>query len=176
MGFPATKPEMHGRPRSFVPRGKWRVARPHADAADSKYALAVTEIEDAYDAFLSTIPGIIRAKNLAGSKARSRGYIRYWTGRRRHFRNPEDSYKAFNALLQGGGAEVVKRVLIDIDSNVCDENCKLLLQVHDELVFEIAEGKEHIYAPRIINMMDEFPTNYFGVNFAAAGKAWGDYE
>jgi DNA polymerase-1 len=136
----------------------------------------VTEIEDAYDAFLSTIPGIIRAKNLAGSKARSRGYIRYWTGRRRHFRNPEDSYKAFNALLQGGGAEVVKRVLIDIDSNVCDENCKLLLQVHDELVFEIAEGKEHIYAPRIINMMDEFPTNYFGVNFAAAGKAWGDYE
>jgi DNA polymerase-1 len=136
----------------------------------------VTEIEDAYDAFLSTIPGIIRAKNLAGSKARSRGYIRYWTGRRRHFRNPEDSYKAFNALLQGGGAEVVKRVLVDIDSNICDENCRLLLQVHDELVFEIREGMEEQYEPKILEMMDDFPTTFFGVNFAAAGKDWGSYD
>lgn len=136
----------------------------------------VTEIEDAYDAFLSTIPGIIRAKNLAASKARSRGYIRYWTGRRRHFRNPEDSYKAFNALLQGGGAEVVKRVLVDIDRQLCGDDCRLILQVHDELVFEIRQGLEDEYAPKIIAMMDDFPSTFFGVNFAAAGKDWGSYE
>jgi DNA polymerase I len=134
----------------------------------------VTEIEDSYDAFLSTIPGIIRAKNLAGAKARSRGYIRYWTGRRRHFRYPEDSYKAFNALLQGGGAEVVKRVLVRIDKEICDNDCRLLLQVHDELVFEIRQGMEAIYAPRIIEAMAKLPTDFFGVNFTVSGKAWGD--
>jgi DNA polymerase-1 len=136
----------------------------------------VTDIEDSYDSFLSTIPGIIRAKNLATSKARSRGYIRYWTGRRRHFRYPEDSYKAFNALLQGGGAEVVKYVLIRVDKEVCDDNCRLLLQVHDELVFEIRQGLEDQYAPRITEVMSSFPTEYFNVNFTVAGKAWGSYE
>jgi DNA polymerase-1 len=136
----------------------------------------VTDIEDAYDAFLSTIPGIIRAKNLASAKARSRGYIRYWTGRRRHFRNPEDSYKAFNALLQGGGAEVVKRVLIDVDRAVCDENCQLLLQVHDELVFQIRDDLVDDYSAQIVDIMQRVPTEKFGVNFTVDGKLWGESE
>lgn len=134
----------------------------------------VVEIEDAYDSFINTIPGIIRAKNLATARARSRGYIRYWTGRRRHFRNPEDSFKAFNALLQGGGAEVVKRVLVDVDGTVCDENCQLLLQVHDELVFQIKDGMEDEYSPRIVEVMETLPSSYFGVHFAVDGKVWGD--
>ena len=134
----------------------------------------VTDIEDPYNAFLATIPGIIKAKSVAQAKAKSRGYIRYWTGRRRHFPDPSRSYKAFNSLLQGGGAEVVKRVLVLCNENVCDDNCRLLLQVHDELVFEIRQGMEDVYGPRIIDTMQSLPTNYFGVNFAVAGKKWGE--
>lgn len=135
---------------------------------------AVEDIEETYNTFQSTIPGIIKAKNLAAARARSRGYIRYWSGRRRHFRNPEDSYKAFNALLQGGAAEVVKRVLIECNQTICDDNCRLLLQVHDELVFEIRQGMEEDYGKRIISVMENLPTDVFKVRFAVAGKSWGE--
>lgn len=134
----------------------------------------VADIEEQYNNFVRSIPGILATKNTATGRAKSRGYVRYWTGRRRHFRNPEDSYKAFNSLLQGGAAEVVKHVLIDIAKNICDQDCRLLLQVHDELVFEIREGLEDYYEPFIINAMSSLPTDRFGVQFHVSGKLWGE--
>jgi DNA polymerase-1 len=138
---------------------------------------SVHDISDQYDAFVRAIPGIIKSKRLAEAKARQRGYIRYWTGRRRHFRNPDDSYKAFNALLQGGGAEVVKRVMVEWDEKYGDsDDCRLLLQVHDELVFEIRQGQEEVWSERIVEIMERIPTDFFGVPFHVGGKEWGEQE
>jgi len=130
------------------------------------------EVEPDYLTFLNTIPGIMKAKRLAEVKARQRGYIRYWTGRRRHM-IPDDSYKAWNALLQGGAAEVVKRALVNIDKNVCDDNCILLLQIHDELVFEIREDMLEDYSKLITHEMESLPTDFFKVPFKVSGKEWG---
>lgn len=134
----------------------------------------LSAIEPKYDAFVASIPGIIRSKKLAEQKARQRGYIRYWTGRRRHFRNPDDAFKAFNALLQGGGAEVVKRSMIRAYEEVTDENCRLLLQVHDELVFEIRDDMLDKYSSGIIEIMEGIPTDFFKVPFKVHGTPWGE--
>lgn len=132
----------------------------------------VYENADNYAAYTKSVPGIMRVKQMAGTKCKQRGYVRYWTGRRRHL-YPDDSYKAFNALLQGGGAEVVKRVMVTIAETVCDENCRLVLQVHDELVFEIRDGMYAEYAPRIIAAMEALPLEVFGFPFYVDGKHWG---
>jgi DNA polymerase-1 len=134
----------------------------------------VPQIHNSYVAFRDNIPRILRAADVAKAKARQRGYIRYWSGRRRHFRNPSASYKAFNSLLQGGGAEVVKHVAIEIDKEVTHpDECHMLLQVHDELVFEIREDLLDVYSPQIVNTMEKFPTDFFGLPFHVVGKQWG---
>lgn len=131
---------------------------------------SVAEIEDTYEAFKESIQGIRRASQVAAQRAQSRGFVRYWTGRRRHFPYSEGFHKAFNSLLQGGGAELVKHAMITIDDNVCDKDCQIVLQVHDEIVFEIREGMRDRYEPEIIKHMTNFPQ--FGVRFDVEGKVW----
>lgn len=140
-------------------------------AAILKQPLAI--IEPKHHMFLDSIPGIIKAKKRAEQVTRQRGYVRYWTGRRRHL-YPDDAYKAWNSLLQGGGAEVVKRVLVKTDKEVCDDDCRLLLQIHDELVFEIREDMVPQYSAQITKVMEEYPTNIFDVQFRVSGKEWGE--
>jgi DNA polymerase-1 len=130
-------------------------------------------IEPKYHMFLDSIPGIMRAKKKAEQVTKQRGYVRYWTGRRRNLWS-SDAYKAWNSLLQGGGAEVVKRVLVLNQQNVCDDDCRLLLQIHDELVFEIREDMVESYSNDIVKVMEEYPTNIFDVQFRVQGKVWGE--
>jgi len=130
------------------------------------------EIEPSYNAFKNSISGIGNVSRVATRRAEQKHYVSLWTGRRRHFRFREDSYKAFNSILQGGGAEVVKSAMIEIDDDprIDKAECRIVLQVHDEIVFEIKEGCREKYEPLIIEHMRNFPD--FGVNFAVEGKLW----
>lgn len=129
-----------------------------------------SEIKADYDSFRESISGIRHVSDIATARAKQRGYVRYWTGRKRHFPYADGHHKAFNSLLQGGGAELVKRAMIRLDDTVCDDNCRMLLQVHDEIVFEIKDGMEGYYEPLIKQAMVNFPE--FGVLFKVEGKVW----
>lgn len=132
----------------------------------------VEEISAQYADFKASISGIKSVSDLATRRAKSNGFVRYWTGRRRHFPFNEGHHKAFNSLLQGGGAEVVKRAMIRIDDDErIDKNeCRIVLQVHDEIVFEIKHGCREKYEPLIREHMTNFPE--FGVTLAVDGKVW----
>jgi DNA polymerase-1 len=128
--------------------------------------------------YYDTYPGLKKASAIAATKAKSQGYIKMWTGRRRHFKYPEsESHKAFNALCQGGGAEIVKRALITCDKNLQgDSNCRMLLQIHDALVFEIREDLVDDYSPQIQAWMEKPEgTPDFGVNFDVKVEEWGSH-
>lgn len=85
--------------------------------------------------------------------AESTKKIRLWSGRVRHFKTSQESYKALNALLQGGAADVVERVWVYIMENLDNEDCRALLQVHDALVFEVREDLALEYARKIHDIM-----------------------
>jgi DNA polymerase-1 len=105
-----------------------------------------------------------------GNKARKDGYVEIWSGRRRHFRFPkEEHYKAFNSYVQGGAADLVKQVMVNVDRDVCNSECSLLLQVHDSLVFEIENGREEHYLPRIAEIMT---APQFGVHLEVDSHRW----
>ena len=76
-----------------------------------------------------------------------------WSGRFRHMPYPREAYKAMNSFIQGGGADIVERAMIRVYEEVCDEDCFMLMQVHDAFVFEIRDGLEDEYLPRIIDIM-----------------------
>ncbi|HET7713988.1 MAG TPA: DNA polymerase [Patescibacteria group bacterium] len=131
------------------------------------------EIEALYENFLESIKHIKSASRRATRLAEQRKFVRYWTGRRRHFVWDDGYHKAFNSLLQGGAAELVKHAMLscrEVEDTGPHGDCRMVLQVHDEIVFRIKKGRKDYYAPEIIKRMTNFPQ--FGVPLAVEGKIW----
>jgi len=68
----------------------------------------------------------------------TKGYVETFIGRKRHL-DLRDSYKALNARIQGGAADIVKQVMTNLPIILQD---KLITQVHDEKVFKGLENDE----------------------------------
>jgi len=75
--------------------------------------------------------------------AENRGYIRNWLGRKSHFKR-DFCYKAPNYLIQGGCADIVKQAMLTCHEFLKDYKSRIILQVHDELVFEIHKTEQHL--------------------------------
>lgn len=126
--------------------------------------------------FFNAYPGLKNVTRLASRKAEARGYALLWSGRRRHFDDGSGAHKAFNAVIQGGAAELVKRTMLALDKVIDWDNCKMLLQVHDSVVFEIREGTESHWLPIIQMTMESVASLHpkFGmVPFPTDSKVWG---
>lgn len=108
--------------------------------------------------------------------------LRLWSGRVRHFAKASDSYKAMNALLQGGAADIVERVWVHVMKHLDNEDCRVLLQVHDALVFEVRDDLVEHYKVLIQEMMEDVngicsPDSeepLFPVKFAVDVTLWGE--
>jgi DNA polymerase-1 len=83
-------------------------------------------------------------------QARVDGYTTTIYGRRRPFGDLTSSNRvlrenaerqALNSPIQGSAADVLKRAMIEIDADMVGMKSRMLLQVHDELVFEVAAGE-----------------------------------
>lgn len=66
------------------------------------------------------------------------GWLKTWYGRRSYFSDPQWAYKAANAKIQGGTADVVKLAMNALDEWLLPNKSRMLVQIHDELLFEIA--------------------------------------
>ena len=62
--------------------------------------------------------------------------------------------QAVNAPIQSLQADIIKMAMIEIAKKITNEDCRMLLQVHDELVFEIKEDKVKDYPPKIKEVME----------------------
>lgn len=103
--------------------------------------------------WFGTYPAVQVSSNKASRLAERRGYVSLWTGRRRHLSRNE-GYKAFNSLLQGGAAELVKSVMLALDEVIDWDECSMLIQVHDSIWFQIATGTEDKWIPIIREIME----------------------
>jgi DNA polymerase-1 len=65
---------------------------------------------------------------------------------------------AINAPIQGTQSDIIKRAMVDIDAMLSDEhassNVHLLLQVHDELVYELPTAQIEVLVPKIKHLME----------------------
>lgn len=122
------------------------------------------------------------------------GYTETYFGRRRYFdgiKSPIPYIRAaaermaINAPMQGTQADIVKLAMVEINQMLMKEGhhdgAHLLLQVHDELVFEIDEKKVKELAPKIKEIMENIipAKKANGIPFLAEGKMgenWGDTE
>lgn len=125
--------------------------------------------------YFSNYEGLAKATALAKFRAEQNGFVNYWTGRRRHFSDSEETRKAFNSVCQGGAFEIVKRRMLACDdAGLNNKECRMDLQVHDSVRFEIANGKEDIYLPEIRRTLEDVASDFkFGVKFRVKINEWG---
>ena len=99
-------------------------------------------------------------------KAKSQGYVETILGRRLYLPQINAKNKmlqqhalrtAINAPMQGSSADIIKKAMLDIQAwiDAEDNGIKMIMQVHDELVFEVQEEKSIEYAEIIRSMMAE---------------------
>lgn len=110
--------------------------------------LSRSEAKELIETYYKTYP---KLRNYMGEQvdfARENGYVQTVLGRRRYLKNINGSNaivrgaaerNAVNAPIQGSAADIIKIAMINIHQKLTEENykSKMLLQVHDELVFDV---------------------------------------
>lgn len=115
--------------------------------------------------YFDKFPGIKKYMEDTKALCREQGYVETLCGRKCFFPKIKDknfAYRSFqeraaiNAPIQGTAADIIKRAMIKIyEKNISNNNdCKMLLQVHDELIFEVKESKLEKYQALIRQEME----------------------
>jgi DNA polymerase-1 len=141
------------------------------------FGTSLAEGQAIRDNFYRTYPRLRRVAKYAQDYAIRYKKVPLWSGRHRHFLDvKKDAHKAFNSLTQGGAADVVERTMIRCADDGLDvPECKMLLQVHDSLVWEVREDRLRDFVPLIKNSMEAVDYD-FGVKFKASVHRWGHSE
>ncbi len=98
--------------------------------------------------------------------AKEHGYVETVTGRRRYLRDIQSKNwtlrqaaerTAINTPVQGTAADMIKLAMVRVDEALCRERLetRMLLQVHDELVFDLKRDEEEVAIPLIVRCMKE---------------------
>lgn len=89
--------------------------------------------------------------------------VQMWSGRVRHFAYQSECHKAFNAVVQGGAFEIVKRAMLRLR----EAGWNMSNQVHDSVWINVDSEKDVIEAQHI---MSDWTKDYFGLSFRTDRK------
>jgi DNA polymerase-1 len=116
--------------------------------------------------YFERFPGIRDYMEATKQTARDKGYVETIFGRRAHYpeiRSPNPSVRAFNeraainAPIQGSAADIIRRAMVRMEGALASAGLKetqMLLQVHDELIFEAPEVEVMTAIPVIREVME----------------------
>lgn len=124
-----------------------------------------TEAKELIDTYYATYPKLRNYIHEQVDFARDNGYVTTVLGRRRYLKdiNSQNAVvrgaaerNAVNAPIQGSAADIIKLAMIAIQSKLESENwkAKMLLQVHDELVFDVPKEEVEALQKMVKNEME----------------------
>jgi DNA polymerase I len=122
------------------------------------------EAADIIEAYFQEFPAVKEYMDEAINKAREDEYVETLLGRRRYLRDINSRNQnirgfaernAINAPIQGTAADIIKIAMINIHEYLKQENLKtrMILQVHDELLFDTPKEEVEIVTPKIVELM-----------------------
>jgi len=141
------------------------------------------EAAEIIQSYFATYPGIRDFMESCKEFARTHGYVETLFKRRCHVPMINDKNgarrqfaerAAINAPLQGTAADIIKRAMIAVDKKL-EPSVQMLLQVHDELIFELPEQAVADWAPKIKSIMEGAANLSVPLTVeTGAGKHWGE--
>ncbi|MCK5285653.1 MAG: hypothetical protein KAJ58_00285 [Candidatus Pacebacteria bacterium] len=162
------------------------------DASGGLEKITRKEAQDFYNKYFETFKTVASYLEKVKNDASKTGYTKTFFGRMRYFEGIKSKIPfikamaermAINAPVQGTSADILKIAMIRINKyiteNKLEKDIKLLLQVHDELIFEIKEGVDKKYILKIKEIMETIiPLDQsYGITFQVSvkqGKSWGN--
>lgn len=167
LGLPIVrKLDKHGRMREYCPEGQKLI-----------------------DGYLDTYPGVRDAIESCRESCREHLYVQTITGRKRRLPDilstdrglaSQAERQAFNSIIQGSAADIAEAVMIkcEEDLELRALGVRLLLQIHDELVFEVPDIPEYVEPAkaRIRYLMEHPFSENLSVPLTVSlheGKSWG---
>jgi DNA polymerase I len=139
--------------------------------------------------YFERFPGIRAYMNETREFCRKNGYVTTLFGRKCHYPdivNSNPSVRAFNeraainARLQGTAADIIRRAMIRMEDALAQHrlSAQMLLQVHDELVFEVADDEVQKTLPVVQRVMEEapLPALSLSVPLQVEARAAGNWE
>ncbi|OLF37129.1 DNA polymerase I [Psychrobacter sp. Cmf 22.2] len=133
------------------------------------------EAQDYIDMYFKRYPGVKQYMVDTRASAYERGYVETILNRKLYTPDINHSNRmvkqgaeraAINAPLQGSAADLIKLAMIAVDKVLPKEQAKMLLQVHDELVFEVDSNKVEEISQLITDAMQDVLTT------TAVEKGW----
>lgn len=125
------------------------------------------EAQEFLNEYFHTFKGLSDYLEISKVSARQKGYAETFFGRKRRFDDINSSIPyirasaermAINAPIQGTQADVIKQAMVAIQNHLKKEKmhqkCSLVLQIHDELVFEVSEDVVQECAQEIKRIME----------------------
>ncbi|XTZ38382.1 DNA polymerase I [Salmonella enterica] len=121
------------------------------------------------DLYFERYPGVLEYMERTRAQAKEHGYVETLDGRRLYLPDIKSSNAArragaeraaINAPMQGTAADIIKRAMIAVDSWLQNEKprVRMIMQVHDELVFEVHKDDVEAVAKKIHELMENSTT------------------
>ncbi len=118
--------------------------------------------------YFTRFPGIREYMDATKKEARDKGFVETIFGRRCHFpriNSPNASERAFleraaiNAPIQGAAADIIRRAMVRMPAALSEAglSAKMLLQVHDELIFEAVDAQVEATMAVVKRVMEKAP-------------------
>ena len=149
--------------------------------------ISLEEAKEFMEKYFEKFPQLLNFFKEQIKRAKTKGYVETYFGRRKflpeinsidlRLRSQAERI-ARNFPIQGTAADICKIAMVEIAKrNILDENCKLVLQIHDELLFEVKETQVEEKGKRIKEIMQNVikmkPVLEVEVK---KGKRWGDLQ
>ena len=122
------------------------------------------EAQQYIDTYFARYPGVQNYMDQTRADAAEKGYVETLFGRRLHLpeinasngmRRQAAQRTAINAPMQGTAADIIKKAMVAVDQWLSDSeiDARMIMQVHDELVFEVAEASMDKLAEKVKELM-----------------------
>lgn len=121
----------------------------------SAFGVTKEEARKIRENYFNTYPNFRKFNERCTQRVEQTGIIKLWSGRYRHFDDRTEAYKAMNSVIQGGAADIVERIMVRAWKELESENCRILLQVHDSITFEVREDQADEYIVKIQELMED---------------------
>lgn len=143
-----------------------------------------SEAKELIEGYFNTYPDVKRYMDNSIETAREKGFVETICGRKRYLSDIASrnaivrgyaERNAINAPIQGSAADIIKIAMIRIFNRLQGENLKskMILQVHDELNFNVLEEEKQIVMKLVVEEMENaYPLSVPLKTDCGAGKNW----
>jgi DNA polymerase-1 len=164
------------------------------NALKTQLGTSAADAHTFYDDYFQTFATLAQYLESTRGYARKHGFTETMFGRRRQFPEMKSTLPyvraqaermAINAPIQGTQADIIKLAMVRVDRLLkemhAEEDAHLLLQVHDELVYEVRDARVNEIAASIREVMEEaLPQDLANgvpiIAEAKVGRDWGTME